>query len=300
MKKLVVLSMMAVMILFASCDKDGMYNPLKKISKITYTNTYIGANEAVSFTREQTWTWDKNQLQKIVYYDSEDQYTWTEEFSYNKNGRLVRVEDKENATYTTYEYEGDRLDKVICYEENFREYEYHFKYEGDRVSEIEYWEFADYYSIKKENYSNPLAFVCSPEIATLTQKVVDNIAEAAENQPRHKMDVDITTISLEWDGDNVSRMIYTYPLYNERYEYLLTYDNKLNPFAGFFALDFEGAYDYDYVYKNANNIVSMTSVGDTWKREYTYTYKGRYPESYTYTEVYVNRSYRTDCKIEYK
>ena len=95
-------------------------------------------------------------------------------------------------------------------------------------------------------------------------------------------------------------MIYTHPFYNERYEYLLTYDKKVNPFAGFFALYFDEAYDYDYVYKNANNIVSMTGVGSTWKREYIYTYKGQYPESYTYTDVYGNSSERYDYKIEYK
>lgn len=300
MKKLVVLSMMATMILFASCDKDGVYNPIKKISKITYTRTSIGAHGTESNTTEQNWTWNKNQLQKIVYYNREDQYTWTEEFSYNKNGRLIRVEDKEIEEYTTYEYEGDQLNKVVYYYNNFRECEYHFKYEGEKLSEIECWEFSDYYSIKKENRSNPLAFVCSPEIANLTQKVVDDVAVATEGQPHRKMDVYITTISLKWDGNNISRMIYTYPFSNERYEYLLTYDKKVNPFAGFFALDFDCAYDYDYVYKNANNIVSMTSVGDTWKCEYNYTYTGQYPESYTCTEVYENGSYRYDCKIEYK
>ena len=304
MKKLVFFSMMVAMVFFVSCDKDGVYNPAKKISKITYTSVSTNKDNGTSTTyiNTQEWIWDKNQLKQIVHksLDVDNPFTWTEDFTYASDGRLIRVEDKEGAMYTTYEYDGDRLDKVVEYYDNFRESEYHFKYEGGRLSEIECWEFDADYSIKKENRSNPLAFVCSPEIANLTQMVADNRAVATESQSRHKMDVYITTISLEWDGDNVSRMIYTYPLYNERYEYLLTYDNKVNPFARFFGLFFTEAYDDDYFYKNKNNNIAISEVGSTWKREYTYTYTGQYPETYTYVSDGYSLTYRHTYKIEYK
>ena len=306
MKKSVLFSVMAAMILFAGCKKDGVYNPAKKISKITLTETKPSPTGVDVQTQVQNWTWNKNQLQNIVYTFIGSDDTWTEEFSYDKSGRLIRVENKEDNVYAVYEYDGDRLDKVLYFDGNEKAYEYNLKYKDDRLSEIECVDFDIYRSIKKENKLNPLAFVCSSEIADLAQKAEENVA-LTESQPRQKMSAEIWVMSLEWNEANISKIAYDYPDVNRRYEYLLTYDNKVNPLAGFFGLNFWESYDInhpysrDYIYKNANNIVSMISVGDTWKREYNYTYTGQYPVSYTYTDSYSDGYYHThDCKIEYK
>lgn len=297
MKKSVLFSVIAAMIVFASCNKDGVYNPAKKISKITITETDLSPRGGDVQTTVQDWTWKKKQLQSIVYTIKGNQDTsWTEEFSYDKSGRLIRIEDKKNNHYTVYEYDGDQLDKVLCFEYNEKMAEYNFKYKGDRLSEIECLDFYRYYSIQKENKLNPLAFVCPSAIVDLAQKAEENVA-LTESQPRQKMNASKLVLSLEWDGTNISKIAKDYPGYNKRYECLLTYDSEKNPFTGFFALDFTGA----YYYKSANNIVSMTQVGSTWKREYIYTYKGQYPESYTYTDSYSNEPYcRYNYQIEYK
>ncbi len=289
--------------LFSSCNKDGVYNPGKKISKITTNKvvTYDYDEESNSSSVIQDYVWEKNQLKQIIHKSIESDgnvWTWTEDFSYDKTDRLIRVEDKENGEYTTYEYDGDNLSKVCQYSDGFKSVEYNLTYKESKLSEIECMEFDSYYyATERENKMNPLELACSPEIAEM---VAADIALKEETQPRQKLDVEIYTISFEWDGDNIEKCIWTYPSYNERYEYLLSYDDKINPFAGFFGLYFDNSYDDYYIYKNKNNIIKMTQIGSTWQSEYTYTYTGKYPETYKYTNTYSwGKTYYT-CKIEYK
>jgi hypothetical protein len=47
-------------LIFTACDKEGVYNPKQKISKI-YAQSYYGL-EKIKPPKElaETWTWDKN------------------------------------------------------------------------------------------------------------------------------------------------------------------------------------------------------------------------------------------------
>ena len=60
MKKiLTILAIACVAFIFAGCQKDGVYNPSKKISKIYYTST--SGNKSL----QEIWTWNGKLLDKF-------------------------------------------------------------------------------------------------------------------------------------------------------------------------------------------------------------------------------------------
>ena len=131
MKKLVLLAV-AVMVVFVGCKKDGIYNPKKKISKITYIRQYNDPTYGQGDdTATEVWKWDKNKLKQIVH------YAWVENFVYDKNGRLLRIENIDYDEYIWFEYEGNKLIKASMYDGGTAETsEFDLEYNGKKLSKI--------------------------------------------------------------------------------------------------------------------------------------------------------------------
>lgn len=111
-------------------------------------------------------------------------------------------------------------------------------------------------------------------------------------------------INLEWDGKNVSKVFATSANHNISISF--TYDNKINPFDGFFhVLYIINPYSVEHPNLSSRNNVltmtttqqeigSMTSESEVHKFEYTYngdyptsvTYPVTFPDSYTIVERY--------------
>ena len=88
MKKVLVLSLCALLCAaLTSCEKenDGKYNPGKKIKKIYYE--YGGQKFLV-----QGWNWKGNLLTSVDYYNSNGDTISAENYSYDKNNRIVRIQ----------------------------------------------------------------------------------------------------------------------------------------------------------------------------------------------------------------
>lgn len=284
MKKLVVLAM-ATMVVFVACKKDGIYNPKKKISKITTIEQYNDPDYSDD-TNVYIFKWDKNRLLHII---SPEKVT---NFVYDKCGRLMRVEciDREIATW--YEYDGAKLSKVISYyggTERFKEYA--LEYKGKKLVKITITQNGiSQRSINQQQ--SPLSVICEPAIAQVIEKDI----AVAETQSTHKASVLTSTVSFEWSGKNISKVVYDNA--EVKYEYELTYDDKINPYNGFLGLDFEGS--YQYIYKNANNIKTMKRINssDPMSITYEYTYDGKWPV--TIAETYFQSQIRYIQQIEYK
>lgn len=124
---------------FVSCKKDkpsgdnsgGGPEPAKcMISKIHSDN---GNGKVL----DEIWTWHDNKLKKIDHY-SNGSVSWSEEYSYNGNGQLARVDDYKYDEYCEYKYDGDKLSKAQYYSDGLLYEEYNFKYNSDnKISEVE-------------------------------------------------------------------------------------------------------------------------------------------------------------------
>ena len=289
MKKLVLLAM-ATMVVFVACKKDGIYNPKKKISKITTIEQYNNPDYSDD-TNTYIFKWDKNKLLHMVSPDKVDN------FVYDKSGRLMRVEciDKEIATW--YEYDGAKLSKVISYYGGTEcSTEYALEYDGKKLVKITITQKAAtpsprYYSINPQQ--SPLAIICDPAIA----QVIENDIAVAETQSTHKASF-ASTVSFEWSGKNISKVVYDYG--EIKYEYELTYDDKINPLNGFLGLEFDECYQGQYIYKNVNNIKTMKRINssDPMSMTYEYTYDGKWPV--TIAQTYFQSQIRYIQQIEYK
>ena len=97
MKKLSLLLAVALFaITFTSCQKTEPYNPKEKISKI-----YVDYGYGKSLS--EVWNWDGKQLKTIEYYIGMSNF-YTEEFTYNKNDQLQKVEGAGGDARTEYIY----------------------------------------------------------------------------------------------------------------------------------------------------------------------------------------------------
>ena len=89
--------------------KEGEYTPEKRINRVYRDNGY-------GKTLREIWRWNDNLLQSIDHYSS-GSVSWVEEFTYNDNNQIVRVEDFLNGETMEYEYDGSNISKAIYYYE---------------------------------------------------------------------------------------------------------------------------------------------------------------------------------------
>jgi len=261
MKKVLLLCM-AICLLSLGCEKEGVYNPNKKIKKIS-----VGIDKRL---REE-WTWDKNLLQKIDYYFGGDEVWYTENFKYDNKNRIIRVEDTEYGDYYIISYNKDGYEKIEYYDEDILYMSAGFQYEKKKVSRIDvtyYDDYDDYKFIKNDGF-----------ITKIISKEILNSVNESKKKSRAKGNY-AATVKFKFTGDNVSEMevMDDYDTYNITYE---NYDKNLNPFYSFLnnVVDFEDGAGLHGLSKN--NVGKVIYIwGDDWPNdtvEYKYTYDGKYP-----------------------
>lgn len=264
-----------LLISFSSCSDDvGNYHPKGKISRI-YSDSGLGKS------LREMWSWNENKLDKI------EHSSWTEYFTYNKKGQIVRVDDYEYGEYTEYLYDGNKLRKIRYYDDNTLEEEYSVTYDGNYPSKIEltycYYKAKGESRLKNEG-TNPLKTLLSGNVYKTIQKEIEKCSSA------YKSDGYNYTIKLEWEKGNISKIRYeeievgSDPTIEE---VTLKYDNKNNPFHNCLSL-----YPDDYLegyWGSKNNVIEEFWI-DEGTTKYTYNYDGNYPiekrSDYGYFEYY--------------
>ena len=284
-KSVLLLAALMFLVAFSSCkqeEKEGQYTPEKKISRI-YSD-YGGGK-----TLREVWHWNENILQSIDHYSS-GRISWEEEFTYNDDNQIVRVDDFLNGEYIEYEYNGSMISKSVYYNEGSIEMELVFKYTDNKITELEYIG----YDYKKRSSShlmregnNPLKMLLTEETYQVFDKFVNNSVNRG---------TDVSIIKLTWKENNVSKM----ELREGDYEIIvdMKHDTKSNPFRNYYNLygpcEFEGM-DDGYMLNStfsANNITEERWVATEDGYKYTYVIR----HSYSYNDMYptVQRSFEQD------
>jgi len=272
-----VLFIACVAMLFVSCQKEGVYNPSKKISKIYYTS-YSGIKSL-----EQVWTWNKdNTLQKIDYYD-DGAIDYTYNFTYEKK-RLVRMNDYANNCYVEYKYDKNLLKEANYYVGGTLCDAYTFTYKNGKIVKV-----TDNWIGSKggaEKAINPLRFIFSEELCDAidqSQKRMGNVGGKATL---------VYVYELTWDKDNVSKMVTTVSGSSATQTYEMSYDKMNNPFyRAYLDFYFEDNASSGCLSKNNITRIEAREVeedGDVWTGsvDYEYTYEGKYPTSLRYANNY--------------
>ena len=275
MKKIALLLAVALFaVTFTSCQKTKPYNPKEKISKI-YVDHGLGKSLS------EVWNWDGKQLKTIEYYigmgDTQFNF-YTEEFTYNTNDQLQKVEGAGGDARTEYLYNKfGRLYQIKHFDYDKNTATYTFEYDDNKLSEIII--VSTKFIEPDKSIAAPLKYVF-PELSFMeTSEMLSNIP-AARDGIRLELDI-------EWRGNNISEIEVESGEYKEKYYF--KYDDKLSPLRNFWGLDFGGINDNIFV--NKNNIVEYTinsyiggfSYSDT--KYISYTYDGKYPVTKSYGDT---------------
>ena len=295
MKKLVILlSVAALAFGTISCKKpvdpvtpDDPVTPVKRIARIDEVITDSLGVETIE--PQEVWNWEGNVLKSIDYPSWDD---WSEVFTY-ENGHIASSIFDGDVTYFTYN--GDKLVKM---ETTFMENDtigrnyitYSFEYQGDRISKI-----VVYHQTEgdKALLNNPLRFVLPQGVSDLIMENMTQSIAKATRDGGHETVAGITEYTMNWDGNNVTKidMKETYINYgSDETEGVmnLTYDDKHNPMQGiiyFEKMFFDPFNIWECNILSPNNVLTSQnsiSEGTNDNHTYQYTYDADgYPTDYT-------------------
>lgn len=299
MKKILVLMSLIVVVFLSACkpepeptpepepeELDGVYNPEKRISRI-YKDDGNGKK------LREVWRWNNDVLQSIDHYDSFGDLSYTEEFSYNDNGQVERVDNFRGNTYTEYKYDGNKLSRATNYEVGSMIEEYSFTYKDDKISEIEMMYFGEKINcccLMKDRH-NPIKMIFAENDCQAIQEIMTNLDLRDVN----------ALVKLIWKDNNISKIDFTKGSYRNIAE--CKYDDKSNPFKNYY--DLYGASDCNigagygddgYSTYSTNNITEIrcTETGEEEKtsiHKYSYSYDDKFPTVQRYVYSYTIGGY---------
>jgi len=284
-----VFACLAATTMMTSCQKDGVYNPNKKISKVFYQ--YSGSGKYLA----QTWTWDKNNLSRITYNGGD-----FVRFDYDGK-RVSKITDNEGWGTTRFTYSGSKLDKIDYSSEEVN-IVYKPVYKGSKMEKVTItltyldWDPWDY-APQKAIVENLTWQIFMPE-----QMMEKNEAKLKSSQQSRKSgNTETFNITYTWKGDNITKMVFEGTdedgkLYTDTYEYK-EYDKSKNPLYG---LLYGGEI---IVLESKNNPKKMTNTesgGYYSETEYSYRCNGKFPEEITRTMTVGKNTYTLTTYYEYE
>ena len=295
MKKLIICAIAFMTVLaFSACnkEKDGVYKPDKKISKVYYSS------ESEKYLTEH-WHWKKGKVSSIDYYNMSGSINYTFNFEYNGTRLEKVVLADEVDYYFKFSYDGKYLSKIEIYYEGILVEGGTVTHENNKITEIA-WELQDgkSYSDKSEKSKRFLKMKTTamqllfPDIDReyCLQKIIQK-----NNAKAEKYNI---TEKFKWNGNNIIE----FALEDETGKDVLKlqYDNKKNPFCGYYGyygsagIGIYGGILYPHVIFSENNLVCEYNAQTPDKKiEYEYKYDGDWPiekksrsEYYSYTYYY--------------
>ncbi len=246
---------------FTSCEKDGVYNPDKKISAI-YMVDDNGKKELF-----QTWTWDKKLLTSIT--TSISNVSQTMNLSYNKSKQLTCIQ-LDNNNRSDIEYDGKQLTQMIVYTDGEASAVYRFTHNSDKKISGYTVEANDSdFGMRSANLVNTAFLFIAPEIAEAeTQHFVAAATSEAKSAQKYE-------VTLTYTDDNVTEMVIKKADGTETRTYTYN-ESKLNPFYKFLAYSENDTYSFS---KNCPTHcdIKYTNSDRTKEIKYNYTFDGKYP-----------------------
>lgn len=282
MKRLSTLFLALTLIAFAgtSCKKElegnsnpiSNSNPIKKLSSITLSQD---GNEV----QKRSYRWDEDLLVEEILTIDGNNYIF--QYSYDNNNRISVVKCTSENVFYKYIYNGDKLIKIEDYYDNVLGSTTDFLYTDEGTPYI--------VEIVIKVYTKSLAKKISESPINPFFFLPNEIANSISQSIRKTKDLHEISYTLIYDNNkNISE------IRSQSMVYEFKYDNKCNPFSGFYHVyDSETDYlaiqfDRTFNFINRNNIVewkrSIPSFGEhdtpiVVKLEYTYS--NDYPTTQT-------------------
>jgi len=282
MKKLFLL-IVALCFLAIGCEKEGVYNPDKKIKRV-----FLQEENGEKYL-SQEWSWEKNLLKKIQYH-SPYYHSWEENYFYKKN-RLEKVEQN-NGNNWKITYKGNAYEKVEFFEvQGTKLLSAEFTYEKKRVSKV----LLTFYSYDV-NYLTKM--LNGGFMANLFPREILKSIDNSITKSKSKSDSFIYTITFTYDKNNIKERVIEYS--EEGYTMKTShkfekYDNKSNPLYRFYSQF--GVTDFVFSKNNPLEItVEFSEIEDGYSdtERYTITFDYLYNDKFPTVVKYIEDGYPID------
>lgn len=278
-------------LIFTACDKEGVYNPKQKISKI-YAQYYYGL-EKITPPKElaETWTWDKNLLVKIAYRTDGQSYD-VFEYDGKQISKIKNYYDGELEGYLTFTYEKSKLKKAEYFYESTLSLLAEITHDGDKITKVKVTEYYDDIEEEEEEYFAK-NFTYKDKAFRLMHFFIPGQKKHLLHKNLHKSETYSYTIDYVYNGDNITSEKWIYEDATDFTTY--TYDDKLSPYYNLINYA-------ESLATSKNNILTMKQQlsydgeSDEFTGTFTYEYDGKWPVKstgeyksngeYEFTDVY--------------
>ena len=272
-----------ICLVVVSCERDGVYQPKKKISKIYYD--YVTGKGLFC-----TWVWDGNKLNTIIYpRGTELQFFYKGKQIDSVCKVIPNYPTGSNYYKFTYDKKKHHLVAVDCYsdgngwdESTKAHYEFIYSVDG-HISDMN----IEYYSLPYDKSSelDDDLLVMLTALPQIPQPIFFQLFSEVEQT---KGLLDTRHVTFEYEGDNVVRCTLTYGQYVETYDF--AYSHVKNPFHNL--LNQSPEWPFPYVTSNQYMLNSSTSLvicsGEVesftyaWAADFDYDVEEEYPTRMTY------------------
>jgi len=220
---------------FSSCQKEGVYNPKQKISKI-YVDIDYG--DEMFFPKQivQEWTWSNDKLNKVDFYgmsfywmdddlELENELYQTDRYFYEKN-KLVKIEHGEEY-YSKLSYSGSKYKKLESFDaHNNLWLSMDFSYEKNKISKITITQDMDIDVDKVLKMRFLSSFI--------PKEFVSKVAKKSEESRDDGYIKTTYTVNYSYNGDNIKDVVVQIGYLGMNMEILTTkylaHDTKQNPY----------------------------------------------------------------------
>lgn len=300
-KKNVVLWMVLAVICMVSvsCERDGVYQPKKKISKIYYD--YVTGKDLFC-----TWVWDGNKLNSIMDPRGMELQFFYKGKQIDSVSRVIQGSPYGSDYYKfTYDKNKRYLVALDHYDYGMNgtiKSHYEFIYDKDgHVSDVN----IEYHSVSPYNKSSELDDDLLVMLTALPQIPQPIFFQLFSDVKQTKDMLDTRHLTFEYEGDDVVKCTSTSGQYVETYAF--AYSHIKNPFYNL--LNDSPEWPFPYVTSNQYMLNSITGLWtfsadeggytESWATDFEYDVEDDYPTRMTYhtrrwTPSYPDTSYITN------
>ena len=254
-RRVVVVLLTALLTMLTSaCQKDGVYKPEKKLSKIHLETDY--------WQRDMTWNWDGNLL-KSIKVNYSDVYSGVFEFEY-QGQRVKTITCTDNSVYNPakyyhFHYNGRHLSCIEGVQDTNNEdfpqrpcAKYTFTHnDRDQITEIQVERYGE-----KKSANDPLAEILPMILPGFSLADAERIYQAQNETPSSK-EFDKRVITLTYENDNVKE--YRVEEKSDTFVYQFQYTDYSNPMYRFFSGNYTDLF-MPFTFSHSRNLPSSADI----------------------------------------
>jgi hypothetical protein len=145
-----------------------------------------------------------------------------EQFTYDQNNRITRVDDFTHSSYISYDYDGDNLKSATVFYNNAIVSTWAIEYEDNKISKLTGTIYENYYKASGEVlHLDPLSHLFPTCLYEKVAQCEQKLAEQRQTNKTYSL-----VLLVTWTGQNITKLIMTGD--GDYTSFDMQYDDKIN------------------------------------------------------------------------